>query len=184
MVGESSGAAKKQRRLAITRGANFRRPILTRVILPGPATIVSALLTGEPSIASLAVAQQRSMQLSGESLDKAKTRMETEFNDDKLVQASLLGAIGETYSRLGLVQDALELAQKACDTIHEVLDERDPEAFERMQCLAEGIEHPDTLERMEALGCTYWKQPRLDRSIPLLEGAVELCKKVHGEHQA
>ncbi len=68
MFGEHLAAAKKQRRLAITRGASYHRPKLTRVVLPGPAAIVSALLTGEPSIASWAGARRRSMQLSGETL--------------------------------------------------------------------------------------------------------------------
>jgi serine/threonine protein kinase len=45
-----------------------------------------------------------------EMLDKAKTRVETEFKDDKLLQAKLLGAIWETYQGLGLVQPAADLA--------------------------------------------------------------------------
>ena len=41
-----------------------------------------------------------------EMLDKAKTQVETEFKEDKVLQAKLLGAIGETYVALGLGEQA------------------------------------------------------------------------------
>jgi hypothetical protein len=46
-----------------------------------------------------------------EMLDKAKMRVETEFQDDRLLQAKLLEAIADTYDGLGLMSAHAELRQ-------------------------------------------------------------------------
>ena len=99
-------------------------------------------------------------------LDKAKTRVETEFQEDRLLQGKLLAAIGETYTGLGLVSEAAELNKKVYDIARETL----------------GPEHPDTLSSMGHLAGCYWRLSRLDKSIPLFEETLRLYRRVYGEN--
>jgi tetratricopeptide (TPR) repeat protein len=47
-----------------------------------------------------------------------------------------------------------------------------------------GAEHPETLAHIGSVGYAYWKQKRLDRSVPLFEETFALCQKVFGsDHQ-
>ncbi len=57
-----------------------------------------------------------------EMLDKAKTRVETEFQEDRLLQGKLLAAIAPTYVGLGLVSESEELHKKVYDIAREILD--------------------------------------------------------------
>ena len=96
-------------------------------------------------------------------LDKAKTRVETEFKEDRLLQARLLAAIRDTYRALELFEQSVELCKKTYDIARSV-----------------GPEHPHTLEEMHYLAGGYWDLLRLDQSIPLFEETVSLHRKVFG----
>ena len=100
-----------------------------------------------------------------ETMSKARVRVETEFKEDRLLQAKLLGAIGGTYGGLGLANESAELGKRAYDIF----------------CGALGPEHPDTLGAMYNMACSYWRLGRIDESIPLFEATLRLCRKVWGE---
>ena len=99
-----------------------------------------------------------------EMLGKAKTSVETEFSADPVLQAKLLGAIGKTYSGLGLVLEALEVTQKSYDMLRD--------AF--------GPEHVDTLAAMQDLADAYQGAGRWDEALPLKEKTLRLRKEVLG----
>jgi tetratricopeptide (TPR) repeat protein len=97
-----------------------------------------------------------------EMLGKARSRIETEFGENPLLQAELLSAIGSTYLSLGLTQENAELATRAYDI--------------RLKEL--GPQHPDTLDSMQNLGAAYRHRGQLDKAIPLLEETLKLRKAV------
>ena len=102
-----------------------------------------------------------------ETLGQAKMRVETEFPEDPPLQAKLLGAIGKTYSGLGLVQEALELTQKSYAMLRDAL----------------GPEHVDTLAAMQDLADAYQVAGRSDEALPLMEETLRLRKEMLGaEH--
>ena len=144
-----------------------------------------------------------------EMLDKAKVRVETEFKEDRLLQAKLLGAIAETYLGLGLIQEASEFSKKSYDILLEALGPQHIDTLTAMQNLAVaygavgrtdaalplmeetlrlrkeilGSEHPDTLESMSNLAGVYLDAGQLDRALSLYEKTLKLQKEKLGpEH--
>ncbi len=141
-----------------------------------------------------------------EMLGQAQTRVETEFRTDSLLQAKLLGAIGRTYSGLGLVQEATELCRKSYDMLRDALGPEHADTLAAMQDLADayhaagrweeslplkketlrlrkdviGPEHPDTLKSMSSLAESYRDAGQLEQALSLHEEALRLRKEKLG----
>ena len=88
-------------------------------------------------------------------LDWAVNDLEKSMNDQPLMKATLLNAIGETFSGLGLPPESLSVFERA------YLIRRDQL----------GEDHPDTLESMDNLAMAYQDVGRLDKAIPILEAS-------------
>jgi eukaryotic-like serine/threonine-protein kinase len=86
-------------------------------------------------------------------LDRAAKGLETSFADQPLMRATLLNAIGETFSGLGLPRKSLVVFQRATALRRENL----------------GADHPDTLDTVNSLAMAYQDLGELDKAIPLLE---------------
>ena len=141
-----------------------------------------------------------------EMLDKAKSRVETEFTDDRLLQARLLQAIEEIYQGLGLVRESVELAEKTYHTFLDMLGPEHPDTLTAMSNLAQayvdaghskektdfieesfqlhkqvlGLEHRDTLEAMAIVIVAFLATGRLDEALSLCEENLRLRKKAFG----
>jgi len=99
-----------------------------------------------------------------EMLGRARSRIESEFGEAPLLQAELLGAIGNTYRSLGLAQESTELAERAYGIALKEL----------------GTQHPGMLAFMHNLGAAYRYMGQLDKAIPLLEETLKRRKAVLG----
>ncbi len=145
-----------------------------------------------------------------EMLGQAKTRVETEFRENHILQAKLLRAIGNTYSGLGLVQEAVEPTQKSYELLRDTLGPKHRETLTAMQDLADayratggwdealplkekglqlrkeilGSEHRDTLQSMNSLAGSYRDAGQLDQALSLYEKTLRLrTEKLGPEHE-
>jgi tetratricopeptide (TPR) repeat protein len=99
-------------------------------------------------------------------LDRAVHDLEESLANQPLMKATLLSAIGETFSGLGMPQESLAVSQRAL-TI-------------RRQGLGE--DHPETLDSMNNVAMAYQDAGRLDQAIPLLEVTLAKRKALLGDH--
>ena len=98
-------------------------------------------------------------------LGRAAKEVEATFADSPAAGASLLCAIGETFSGLGLPGEALE-------------------AFDRVVAWrrrALGEDHPETLAATRHLAIALQDSGRLDRAIPLYESVLARRRAILGE---
>ena len=117
------------------------------------------------------------------------------FSHSPLMKATLLEAIGETFSGLGLPQESLDAFERVTKLRREALGDDHPATLASMSHLAAalqdagridqalelfesvlsrrkaklGPEHPDTLEATNDLAVAYWESGQAARAIPLYE---------------
>jgi eukaryotic-like serine/threonine-protein kinase len=101
-------------------------------------------------------------------LDHAVKDLDPSFSDQPLMKATLLSAIGETFSGLGMHTESLAAFKRALYVRRERL----------------GEDHPDTLNSMNHLAMAYQDLGRLDQAIPLLETTVEKRRTKLGANHA
>ncbi|MBM4089897.1 MAG: serine/threonine protein kinase [Planctomycetes bacterium] len=145
-----------------------------------------------------------------EVLDQARSRVEEEFREDRVLQGQLLRAIGETYMGLGLIHEGTRLLEKSRDLLRDTVGTNHAETLGAMHHLAEayleagrrsealplaeetlrlrqemlGAQHPDTLESLSALTLVYIDLGRLAEALPLAEEALRLSRATFGpEHR-
>ena len=97
-------------------------------------------------------------------LDQARNRIETDLQDDALLQAKLLGVIGTSFYGRGHYQQAAECAKRSYHIYQGTLGSKDP-------C---------TLQAMLALADAYRIVGRTAEAVPLLVENVQLMKDILG----
>ena len=90
-------------------------------------------------------------------LHHAVKDLDPSFRDQPLMKATLLSAIGETFSGLGMSSESLKAFERAWNVRRERL----------------GADHSDTLASMNQLAMAYQDAGRFDQAIPLLETTLE-----------
>ena len=131
-------------------------------------------------------------------LEWAVNDLEKSMDGQPLMKATLLCAIGETFSGLGLSPESHSVFERAYLIRRAQLGEDHPETLESMDNLAMayqdagrldkaipilevalakrrdklGDEHADTLESMNDLAVAYWEEGQLARAIPLYESTL------------
>jgi tetratricopeptide (TPR) repeat protein/tRNA A-37 threonylcarbamoyl transferase component Bud32 len=98
-------------------------------------------------------------------LDRAAKEIETTFADSSPMRATLLQAIGETFSGLGLPQESLAAFRRVAALRRETL----------------GEDHPETLAATRHLAVALQDVGRLDQAIPLYESVLAKRKAILGE---
>ena len=102
-----------------------------------------------------------------ETLDRAVKKLENDLSDQPERRARLRGALGRTYTALGLSHEAIPLEEKARDHCLKFL----------------GPEHPDTLRAMHNLAISYSFAGRREEALKLREEVLTFRRKVLGpEH--
>ena len=130
--------------------SSFLRNDVLASMNPGMSTSPLATSSREATVRSL--------------LDGASEKLEGRFPDQPLVEASIRGTLGRTYTDLGLygrAESHLERARAACQT--------------RL-----GAEDPTTLECTMRLGWLYYRQNRYDEAETLLTEAMKGFERVRG----
>jgi eukaryotic-like serine/threonine-protein kinase len=133
--------------------------------------------------------------------------LEKSMADQPLMKATLLSAIGETFSGLGLPPESLSVFERAYVIRRDHLGEDHPDTLESMDNLAMayqdagrldqaipilavalakrreklGPEHADTLESMNDLAVAYWEAGQFARAIPLYETTLSIVRHSLGE---
>jgi eukaryotic-like serine/threonine-protein kinase len=90
-------------------------------------------------------------------LEHAVKDLDPSFRDQPLMKATLLSAIGETFSGLGMPSESLKALESAMNVRRERL----------------GADHSDTLASMNLLAMAHQDAGRFDKAIPLLETTLE-----------
>jgi eukaryotic-like serine/threonine-protein kinase len=140
-------------------------------------------------------------------LDRAAARVEGNFVDQPLVEASIRQTIGRTYVDLGLHTEAQRHLERALELRRRVLGDRHPETvasmstlgwvYERQGAYARseqlraqaldirrrtlGDSHPDTLGSMNELAGTYDREGKYAQAEALLIKALETQERVLGQ---
>jgi tetratricopeptide (TPR) repeat protein len=143
-------------------------------------------------------------------LDAASQEIESRFEDQPLVEASVRITLGNTYRSLGRYEPAEPHLEKALQLRQANLGEEDADTLDAMNSLAElyqdqgryeevepllvrtleirrrtlGEEHVDTLGSMNSLAMLYWSQGRFDEVEPLFVGTLEIRRRTLGEEDA
>ena len=126
-----------------------------------------------------------------ELLERSVTDLEGQFEDDPLLNAQFLLAIGETFKNLEIHSDSINALNKAHGFCRAELGESDPQTLNAMNQLAEayhwagehekaislyeklvqlaqielGVDHPDTLTATNGLASTYFDAGNYDESL-------------------
>jgi serine/threonine protein kinase len=140
-------------------------------------------------------------------LDRTVKELDVSLIDQPLMRATLLSAIGETFSGLGMAQEALALFEKAFTIRRTALGEDHPETLRSAHSVAMtfqdrgrfdraipllastlaqrqaklGDDHNDTIESMNDLAVTYWKAGMPRMAIPLYEATLARVRAIRGE---
>ena len=140
-------------------------------------------------------------------LDHAVNDLDQSFSDQPLMKATLLSAIGETFSGLGLHQESFTVFQRALSLRREKLGEDHPATLDSMNNLAMayhdagrldlaipilattlekrrtslGDDHADTIETMNDLAVAYWQAGQAAKAIPLYESTLVKVRATLGE---
>jgi tetratricopeptide (TPR) repeat protein len=98
-------------------------------------------------------------------LDRAAARIAGKFDSQPGVEASVRQTIGSAYADLGLLVEAERQMQRALDLRRRVL----------------GVEHPDTLNSMFALGDLYISDGKYGPAEALLNETLEVRRRLRGD---
>ena len=141
-----------------------------------------------------------------EVLDQAKRRLETDFQNEPVLKAKLLLAMGRTYIALGLFQDGNALLEQSRDIRSNAFGSDSAESLEVLAEIGEGYQvagrhtegivllekalptsqrtlgagHPITLTILSQLGQLRFHSKDLPQAIELLKEAYERCSEVSG----
>jgi len=99
-------------------------------------------------------------------LDRAAVRIDTNFNAQPLVEASIRQTIGDTYKALGLYPEAQRHLERAL----------------ALQQKALPPDHRDRLHTLNNLAEVYWYQGKYDDAAPLFTAALAGRRRVLGEN--
>lgn len=100
-----------------------------------------------------------------EILDRGAAKIQHELSGEPLVKARLMATIGNTYTALGLMEEATDLLETAVDSQRELL----------------GQNHPDVAATLDDLARVYFEQSRYDDAEPLHLRALEIRETMLGE---
>jgi tetratricopeptide (TPR) repeat protein/tRNA A-37 threonylcarbamoyl transferase component Bud32 len=140
-------------------------------------------------------------------LNRAAREVDVAFADSPLVRGTLLQAIGETFSGLGLPQESLSAFQRVVDLRRQTLGPDDPETLASMSHLAAALQdagrvdeaislyestlskrtavlgekHPTTVETLNDLAVAYQDTGQYHRAIPLYQKVLEQMRVTLGE---
>jgi serine/threonine protein kinase len=140
-------------------------------------------------------------------LANAVNELDQAFRDEPLMKATLLTAIGETYSGLGMNTEAFAAFEGALRLRREVLGDDHPSTLGSMNSVAMahydagsldravsmlevtlqkrrstlGDGHPDTIETSNDLAVAYWKIGQAKQAIPLYESTLSKVRVSLGE---
>jgi tetratricopeptide (TPR) repeat protein/predicted Ser/Thr protein kinase len=98
-------------------------------------------------------------------LDRAAGRVQAKFTGKPVLEASIRDTIGDTYSKLGLLQEAQLHLERAFDLRRRTLGET----------------HADTLLSMTKLGSLHWQRGKYDQAEQVLSKVLELRRRTSGE---
>jgi len=142
-------------------------------------------------------------------LDRAAQNIEGKFGKQPEVEVAIRDTIGNTYSQLGLYDQARRQLEAALELGRHSLGPENPETLRTVSVLGRlafrqgqyaeseklfqqnlaverrvlGPKHPDTLYSMENLGLAYVFEAKYKQAEPLLTQALEMERKVLGpEH--
>ena len=140
-------------------------------------------------------------------LDHAVKDLDQSFSGEPLMKATLLNAIGETFSGLGMPDESFSAFQRAVSLRREKLGDDHPATLSSMNNLAMayydagqfdlaismlettlqkrrnalGDDHVDTIETSNDLAVAYWKAGQPAKAIPLYESTLEKVRATLGE---
>jgi tetratricopeptide (TPR) repeat protein len=140
-------------------------------------------------------------------LDQAVNDLEQSFSNEPLMKATVLSAIGETFSGLGMHHESFVAFQRALEVRRGKLGDLDPVTLASMNNLAMayydagqfdtaismlaetlekrrnalGDDHADTIETGNDLAVAYWKSGQAARAIPLFELTLVKVRATQGE---
>ncbi|MHC5008515.1 MAG: tetratricopeptide repeat protein, partial [Planctomycetota bacterium] len=101
-----------------------------------------------------------------EILDRAAETLEGELNEQPLVRAALMSAVGRVYQNLGLNSEAKLLFEESLATRRRRL----------------GDDHPDTLASITDMANHYLDAGQLDQGEPYCREALDRARRVLGDH--
>ncbi|MGC8642706.1 MAG: tetratricopeptide repeat protein, partial [Isosphaeraceae bacterium] len=179
---------QKARALASERKATEERDRAEKAL----AFLVQAFRLPDPTL------DGRSLKAS-DLLERAAKDIEPTFADAPLMKATLLQAIGETFSGLGLPRESLSALERASAIRREALGPDHPGTLVSLSRLAAALEdagridqaiplyesvlarqkkrlgadHHDTLETTNDLAVAYWESGQASRAIPLYQTVLE-----------
>jgi eukaryotic-like serine/threonine-protein kinase len=140
-------------------------------------------------------------------LDQAMKDLDRSLNDEPLMKATLLSAIGETFSGLGMHTESFTAFQRALSLRRESLGNNHRETLSSMNSLAMayydagrfdtaismlettlerrrntlGDDHVDTIETSNDLSVAYWKAGQAAKAVPLYESTLIKVRRTLGE---
>ncbi len=140
-------------------------------------------------------------------LDQAVRDLENVSRPQPLMSATLLAAIGQTYSGLGLAHESLAAFEKALALRTQILGANHPSTLASLQGKAQGLQdlgrldqaipilestlearqrvlgptHQDTIESQNDLAVAYWQAGRLDEAVNLQQRTLDLVRGSRGE---
>jgi serine/threonine protein kinase len=141
-------------------------------------------------------------------LDQAVRDLDQTLSGEPVMKATLLSAIAETFSGLGMYTKSREAFQLALNLRRENLGDAHPATLASMNSLGMayfdagefefaistltktlekrgttlGDDHADTMETRNDLAVVYWKAGQAARAIPLFESAIEKLRASVGEY--
>ena len=142
-------------------------------------------------------------------LDRAVRELEESLKDQPLMEATILGAIGETFGGLGMPSKSFPVFQRAAALRRDTLGEDHPETLHALHDLAManqdagrideaitileatlakrkeklGGDHDDTIQSMNDLAVAYWEAGQVDKAIALYEATlVKVRAKLGDDH--
>ncbi len=191
-----SASRERTRALASETRANEERDRAERAL----RFLVDAFRRPDPSV------DGRSLKVV-DLLDRAVDDLEQSSRGQPLMEATILGAIGETFGGLGLPAKSFTAFQRAATLRRETLGEDHPDTLAAMHNLAMayqdageydqaipilevtlakrtdklGGDHADTIESMNDLAVAYWEAGQVDRAISLYEATLLKVKAKLGD---
>ncbi len=143
-------------------------------------------------------------------LEHSLNDLDRSFNDEPLMKATLLTAIGETFVGLGMHGPSLSAFQQAVDLRRANLGDAHEETLDAANELAMayydagqfdaavaalttvlekrertlGRDHADTIETMNDLAVVFWKSGRAARAVPLFESLLARVRASLGEEHS
>jgi tetratricopeptide (TPR) repeat protein len=140
-------------------------------------------------------------------LDRAAARIGSRFAGEPLVEAAVRQTIGDTYSDLGIYEQAQEQIERALALRRRLLGNDDPETKASTLGLARvlelrgryddavrlltpivdtlrrerGTDHPETVDAAASVGRLFWQQGKYAEAEPVLQAALAGQRRSRGD---